>query len=83
MSGTRVILRPMLFELAAMFAAGYVVGKYTQQNVPTIAEARAVALEAAEHGEIVDVENMVGKKPFLSYDGEMLHVNIGKARRRR
>lgn len=78
----KVILRPMLFELAAMFAAGYVVGKYTSRDVPTIAEARQLALELQPKGEVVDVEAMVGKKPFVSVDSDQIRITLPRRQKR-
>ena len=67
-------MRPFAIELAAMFAAGYVVGKYTQMNVPTIAEAR----ELIQQDPTIDPERLLKKKPFVSYSDNTISINLGK-----
>lgn len=82
MSGKVIILRPMIFELAVVFAAGYIVGKYTQANVPTIAETRQLILDTQATGEVIDVPATLGKKPAISYDGDTVSIRIPRRRNR-
>lgn len=76
--GQYAAIRPMIFELAIMFAAGYVVGHYSNINIPTAAEvANEMAKINAAKGTQLPVNNIPPvKRPIIEYDNGQIRFNI-------
>lgn len=76
---SRIVLRPMFFELAVVFAAGFIIGHYTNTRVPTTAELEELLKDVPDQVRVETIEK--AKEPMVQYNNGVLSLNITKGRR--
>lgn len=76
---SKIVLRPLFIELAMAFAAGYVIGHYTNSAMPTMAELEELLKDIPDKTKIEAVEE--AKKPMVQYNNGVLSLNLTKGRR--
>lgn len=76
---SKVVLRPLFFELAVVFAAGFIIGHYTNTKTPTTAELEELLRDVPEEKRIETIEE--AKKPMVQYNNGVLSLNLTKGRR--
>ena len=70
------VMKPYVIEVGMAFAAGFCVGRYFRQEVPTVAELRQEADAGAEGGPASPQMPPVKRKPMVEYADGKISFNI-------